>query len=91
MRGPRPPSPQEVAWQLAHPGDDLRSGLIITCAISSTLATFFVVLRVWSRKLLYGHLCLEVNDWFCLMAWVCFILGWYCFLANSLQSAEELE
>ncbi|KAI8622891.1 hypothetical protein F5Y19DRAFT_460659 [Xylariaceae sp. FL1651] len=73
MRGLNLPSSEQVAWQLAHPEDNLSNSTVTACAVSSALATVFLILRAWSKRLLYGRLRLEVNDWLCFTAWALFI------------------
>ncbi|KAI0445854.1 hypothetical protein F4803DRAFT_506677 [Xylaria telfairii] len=73
MPGAKLPSPEQVAWQLAHSGDDLGPSVIAAGAISNALGTIFLVFRIWSKKVLHGRLRLDVNDWLCLTTWPLFI------------------
>lgn len=70
MGGPKLPSPEEAARQLARPQDSLVTSQIVASAICPALATVFVVLRIWSKRLLYGKFRLETNDWLCVAALV---------------------
>ncbi|KAI1170845.1 hypothetical protein F4777DRAFT_583518 [Nemania sp. FL0916] len=62
---PKIPNRDQLAWQLAHPGDNLGPGIIAASAVSSVLAVIFVVCRIWSKRILYGRFHLETNDWLC--------------------------
>ncbi|RYP92413.1 hypothetical protein DL770_001430 [Monosporascus sp. CRB-9-2] len=73
MAGAKLPTPEETAWQLAHPEDSLTRSLIAASFICASLATIFVALRIWSKRLLHGRFRLEVADWLCVAAWVLFI------------------
>ncbi|KAI0860558.1 hypothetical protein F4860DRAFT_478841 [Xylaria cubensis] len=72
MGGPILPTPEEAAWQLARPQDSFVTGLVVTSAICSALATVFVGLRIWSKRLLHGKFRLEINDLFCVAALIFF-------------------
>ncbi|KAI1145863.1 hypothetical protein F4825DRAFT_442572 [Nemania diffusa] len=73
MGGPKLPTPEEAAWQLEHPHDDLRAAIIALSAVNGSLATLFVGLRVWSRRLLHGRYHFEANDLLCITAWVFYV------------------
>ncbi|KAI0546368.1 hypothetical protein F4679DRAFT_557725 [Xylaria curta] len=72
MGRPIPPTSEEVSWQLARPQDSLVTSVVAASAICSALATVFVGLRIWSKRLLHGKIRLEINDIFCIVALVFF-------------------
>ncbi|KAI0477309.1 hypothetical protein GGR56DRAFT_691773 [Xylariaceae sp. FL0804] len=73
MFGPKKPTPEQLAWQLAHPQDDLRPNLVTVSVVCPILALIFVGLRLWSREILHGRLRLDLSDWLCLVALFLFI------------------
>ncbi|KAL7619925.1 hypothetical protein AAE478_010472 [Parahypoxylon ruwenzoriense] len=65
---PRPPTDEEIAWMLAHADDTLVTNIITCCSVCGVASTVFLALRIWSRKIIHGHIVLEMSDWLLVIA-----------------------
>ncbi|KAI1333984.1 hypothetical protein F5Y15DRAFT_430234 [Xylariaceae sp. FL0016] len=59
----------EEKYMLAHIDDTLVPNLIACIAVCGAATTLCLGLRVWSRRIVYGHIRTEINDWLLLCAW----------------------
>ncbi|KAI1141050.1 hypothetical protein F5Y05DRAFT_423886 [Hypoxylon sp. FL0543] len=73
MPGPTSPNPEEVAQMLSRPNDNMAPNVIACCSIALAIATTSIGLRLWSRRILNGRLCLDLSDWLAVMAWVMYV------------------
>lgn len=75
MPGAVIPTEEEIAWMLSRPQDNRVVNLLAAGLITFTFSTAFVVLRLWSRRVVRGRLNLDVSDWFAIAAWVGVLSG----------------
>lgn len=64
------PTAQQVIYMEAHAGDTLVPDIIICCSVCGIASIVFLLLRVWSRKIVHGRLKLHSSDWLLFIAWV---------------------
>ncbi|KAI0141915.1 hypothetical protein GGR57DRAFT_519895 [Xylariaceae sp. FL1272] len=58
----------------AYARESLVPNLITCIAVAGVASIVFIGLRIWSRKITYGHLRFETSDWLLLVAWVFYAL-----------------
>ena len=50
------PDPQDIAYQMSHPDDDLCIRMLVAIVVCSVLSVFAVALRLYARHLTKGGL-----------------------------------
>ncbi|KAI1264775.1 hypothetical protein F5Y18DRAFT_78615 [Xylariaceae sp. FL1019] len=58
----------------AYARESLVPNLIACIAIAGAASIVFIALRIWSRRITYGHLQCDTSDWLLLVAWVFYAL-----------------
>lgn len=64
------PTEEEIAWMMEHENDTLVPNIIACNVICGVISLIVLVLRLWSRRVSFGRVRIELSDWLFVIAWV---------------------
>lgn len=66
---PKAPTQEQIAYMMAHIDDNLVPNIIIATSVCGAVATGFLFLRFYARRV--AEAALQMSDWLLAVGWVC--------------------
>ncbi|KAI0108737.1 hypothetical protein F4776DRAFT_643591 [Hypoxylon sp. NC0597] len=76
-------SEEQKAYMIAHEDDSFTVNIIVCCSVCGPASVIFLLLRLYSQRLVSGKLRLTQSDFLLVIAWVIYVAFIACFASST--------